>query len=69
VIWGIDVLVCCAHGRKFKKYIVVRQSAHLFWSALRAEILQNRFKIKQNLGLYAGRHTDVGALRAEIIQN
>ena len=34
---------------------------------------QKSFKIdsKSNriLGLYAGRHTDVGALRAEIIQN
>ena len=34
-----------------QKLIRVRRSAHLlFRSALRAEILQNRFKIKQNLG-------------------
>ena len=32
-----------------RKFLRVRQSAHLFWSALRAEILQNRFKIKQDL--------------------
>ena len=57
--------------KNIQKLMLVRRTAHLFsWESPNGE-KSYRIDSKSNriLGLYAGRHTDVGALRAEIIQN
>ena len=57
-------------GGNYSKILGVRFRHTYIGSALRAEILQNLYRIKQNLGRSPGRgFLYLGALRAEINQN